>query len=340
MPGSEFTISDQSPFSGACTYSVYFPAGTFLPPSVSSVSVTSVVTFVVGWVLSRTLFPQNYQLLYAIGWLSSMTSLAHLAQVRVNQRRPLPRPAQQRKKAWHTWRPWPADVLDPAHRDFMRITLNSLAHSWGLWMAGPLYILRYVRELGASDAWLGLHATVGGVATIVGLLFWRWAGERLKPDRTFRLTIVSVGFFPALVALVPGLTPILLLDVFNGLFAGGINVSYATVLIKALPEDRRTEFYGLYATILNLGAFIAPLIAVALADLIGIQTALLICGALALVGSLTHWIWRVPSAPPPAPLLAAPAAEAPPLPAEPEATPVSYPAPEAVTDTPPAEPPA
>ncbi|MCC7360034.1 MAG: MFS transporter [Anaerolineales bacterium] len=309
-------------------------------------SVTSVVTFVVGWLLSHTLFPRNYQLLYALGWLSAMVSLAHLARVRVNHRPPPRRPAGRPKEAWRAWRPWPADLLDPAHRDFRRITLNALAHSWGLWMAAPLYILRYVRELDASDAWLGLHATVGGLATIVGLLFWRWAGERLKPDRTFRLTILSAGVFPALVALAPGLTPILLLDVFNGLFAGGINVSYATVLIKALPEDRRTEFYGLYATILNLGAFIAPLLAVALAGVIGIRAVLFICGILALLGSLTHWIWRVPSAAaPPLLLPAAPAVEAPPEPpvpalVAPEGTPVSYPAADPVTEAPPPEPPA
>jgi MFS family permease len=138
---------------------------------------------------------------------------------------------------------------------------------------------------------------VGGVATIVGLLFWRWAGERLKPDRTFRLTILSVGFFPALVALVPGLTPILVLDALNGLFSGGINVSYSTVLIKTLPEARRTEFYGLFAMVLNIGAFISPLIAVALAEVFGIRTMLLVCGILAGLGSLTHWIWRVPGPP-------------------------------------------
>ncbi len=271
-------------------------------------SVTSVITYAVGLGLSQTLFPNNYQVLYLAGWLCGMISLAHLARVRVNHRPPPPRPPAKPKQPWHAWRPWPADLLQPQHRDFVVIMLNSVAHSVGLWMAGPLYILRYVRELGASDAWLGLHATVGGVATIVGLLFWRWAGPRLKEDRTFRITILSVGFFPALVALVPGLTPILVLDALNGLFSGGINVSYSTVLIKALPEDRRTEFYGLFATVLNIGAFIAPLIAVVLADRFGIRNMLLVCGILAGLGSLTHWIWRVPGGrattallPPPSP---------------------------------------
>jgi len=257
-------------------------------------SVTSVLTYGVGLGLSQTLFPNNYQVLYVVGWLCGMTSLAHLAQVKVNHRPPPPLPYPRTKQPWHAWRPWPADLLAPEHRDFVVITLNSIAHSVGLWMAGPLYILRYVRELGASDAWLGLLATVGGVATIVGLLFWRWVGERLQPDRTFRLTILSVGFFPALVALVPGLTPILFLNALNGLFAGGINVSYSTVMIKTLPEARRTEFYGLFAMILNVGAFISPLIAVAAAEVVGIRTMLLVCGVLAGVGSLTHWIWRVP----------------------------------------------
>jgi hypothetical protein len=55
-------------------------------------SVTSVVTYAVGLGLSQTLFPNNYQVLYVVGWLCGMSSLAHLVQVRVSHRPPPPRP--------------------------------------------------------------------------------------------------------------------------------------------------------------------------------------------------------------------------------------------------------
>jgi MFS family permease len=155
-----------------------------------------------------------------------------------------------------------------------------------------------VRELGASDAWLGLHGTVTGVSTIVGLLFWRWAAERLREARTLRLTILSVGVFPLLVGLVPNLNAILLFDVFNGFFIGGINVSHINVLLKTLPEARRTEYMGLYAAVLNAGAFVCPLVSVALANWWGVGPTLVVCGVLALAGSCAHWLWPVPSRPP------------------------------------------
>jgi hypothetical protein len=68
---------------------------------------------------------------------------------------------------------WPADL--GAQPNFRQVLINSLLHQGGLWLASPLLILRFVRELDASDAWLGLHGTVMGVSTIVGLVFWRWA---------------------------------------------------------------------------------------------------------------------------------------------------------------------
>ena len=53
-------------------------------------------------------------------------------------------------------------------------------HGVGLWLASPLYILYYVRQLDASDAWIGLQATVLTATTIVGWLIWRRVSIRWR----------------------------------------------------------------------------------------------------------------------------------------------------------------
>jgi MFS family permease len=232
--------------------------------------------------------------MYVLGWLAAMICIGHWVPIiRGSQASPSAAPASPRPA--RKWQLWPANPGQ--YPDFVRILRNSLLHSVGLWMAGPLFILRYVRELGASDAWLGLLTTVTAASTILGLLFWRVAAERLREPATLRMTIVTVGFFPLLAGLSPNLTLILAFAVFNGFFAAGINVSHINVLLKTLPDASRSEYMGLYATVMNAGAFVFPLIGVALAGWLGIGTMLVVCGFVALLGSLAHWIWRVPGRP-------------------------------------------
>ena len=40
-------------------------------------------------------------------------------------------------------------------------------------MVRPLYVLFFVRELKASDGWIGLNSTLANVGVIIGYAFWR-----------------------------------------------------------------------------------------------------------------------------------------------------------------------
>ena len=268
--------------------------------SLINACVLSLVTFVVGQWLSRSPFPLNYQVIYVIAWVCGMISVTHLilASRALGERASVkpPRPAA----APGQWRLWPADL--GRQPDFVHFTLNSLLHNLALWLAGPLYVLYFVRQLGATDAWLGLYATVTSLSTIVGLLFWRRVAERIREARTVRLTVISVGFMPLLAGLLPNLGAMLVLTALNAFFTAGINISTINVLLKTLPDDRQPEFMGLYTAVLNAGAFAAPLVAVAVAGRWGLGPTLVGCGVVGVFGGLSHWVWRVPGplrAPPP-----------------------------------------
>jgi MFS-type transporter involved in bile tolerance (Atg22 family) len=128
----------------------------------------------------------------------------------------------------------------------------------------------------------------------VGLVFWRWAAERLREPRTLRLTILSLGFYPLLVGLSPHLTPILVFAALNGYFVAGVNLSHGNILLQSLPEGKRPEYMGVYSTIINAGAFVSPLVSVAVAGWLGLGPTLVICGGLALLGASSYFVWRVP----------------------------------------------
>ncbi len=269
----------------------------FAVRGIVSSCVISVVTFVTGQWLNAAPFPGNYQSTYTVGWICGLIGVSILA---LANGIPRPRPAQPLTApapvAPLSWRFWPADL---AHQhDFVRFTFNTILHSLALWLSAPLLVVYYVRSLGANDAWLGLLATVTSLSTIVGLFVWRGVAERWRVPRTLRWTVLSVGLLPLLVGLIPNLTVILVLAAFNGFMTAGITISHINVMLMTFPEDRRPQFMGLYSATINAGAFVAPLLAVALADRLGLGPTLVACGVIGLVGACAHWIWQVPGRPP------------------------------------------
>jgi sugar phosphate permease len=160
-------------------------------------------------------------------------------------------------------------------------------------MALPLYVLYFVRQLGATEGWLGINGTVASLATIVGFTIWRKIIQRRGEADILRLTIVCVGLYPVFVGLAESLTLILLGTAINGLLVPGVNLSHLNTLLRVTPPDERPAYTALYITTANMGAFVCPLLGVALANWVGLDAALVFCGALSILGSTSFWIWPV-----------------------------------------------
>jgi Na+/melibiose symporter-like transporter len=270
-------------------------AAVFAARNITSQATVSLMVFLCGQWLSRVDFPQNYQSLYLIGFLASMLSMYFLFKMQVPDSQPVEREIGARGKI----RSLPELVR--AAREaltgrpaFLRITVNTLLHGIGVWMAGPLYVLYFVRALDASDAWLGLNGTLASLGTIAGYSFWRWQMTRWGEPVTLKRTIVLAGLYAVLVGLTPSLPVILLYGVLNGLIAPGINLSHFNLLLKVTPPEARPRYTSIYMTIMNIGAFVCPLISVALADLIGLAPTLIGAGLLSMIGSTAFWWWPVP----------------------------------------------
>ena len=263
----------------------------------------SICGFLFGLWLEKAVFPINYQILYAFGFITSLLSFYYLLKVQVPDSR-VSSPARGRSqlnskgfpKMGHSWAAFRQVISN--HKGFVRITTNTLMHGIGIWMVGPLYILHYVRNLGATEAWLGLNGTVLTSATIIGFAFWRWLMGRWGEPVTLKRTILWVGCYPILVGLLPSLSLILIATAINGIMIPGVNLSHFNTLLKVTPEENRPGYTAAYMTIANLGAFICPLIGVALADHFGIIPTIIGCGILCVLGSTAFWLWPVQSSQP------------------------------------------
>ncbi len=245
---------------------------------------TTAGVFLAGLWLEYSDFPRNYQVMYLVGVAASMLSLYYILKLRVPDSAvpfpPAPRQPASFRSIWNGFRQ--AAATQP---DFMRIVGNTLAHGIGLWLVSPLYVLYFVRTLGANEGWIGLNNTVANLAPVVGYYVWQRAIHRWGENRILRWSISGIGLYPVLVGLTPDLTPILVWTALNGLVAPGINLSHFSMLLKVCPADERPAYLGIYTSVMNVGAFIMPLLGVYLADIFGLAPVLVVGGVICLAGS-------------------------------------------------------
>jgi len=266
-------------------------AAVFATRNIVNTSTMSIGMLLAGQWLNRIVFPLNYQVMYLLGFLASMVSLYYLVRVQVHDAPSRPHVAGAARSLGAQWRTLRQVARDQG--DFVRIMVDTLLYGLGAWTAAPLYILYFVRELDATDAWIGLHGTVANVSAIAGYALWRRLVERWGESKTLKRTVMGAGLYPLLVGLSPALTPILFAAGLNGLITPGVNLSHFNTLLKICPADRRPSFIGLYTTVMNAGAFLCPLIGVALAGRFGLAPTMIGCGVFWLLGALSFRIWPI-----------------------------------------------
>jgi MFS family permease len=158
-------------------------------------------------------------------------------------------------------------------------------------MTGPLYIILYVKQLKAPDSWLGLVNTLAYIGVILGYWLWRRIIRRTGEARTLLIALPLVCMFPFMVALVPNLTFVLFAAFIINVVSPGVDLSHSVIWYSLLPPESKYTATALYSATMNVGACIAPLIGVALADWIGIIPTLLIGGTLRLLGAAMFYIF-------------------------------------------------
>lgn len=247
----------------------------------------SICTLLFGLLLSHLEFPSNYQIMYVIGFAASCLSTFFLIKIEVPDATSMTKTqgvVQAVEVQLKTLREAFTD-----HPDFIRITRNTFFHGVGLWLASPIYILYFVKTLNADEAWIGIQGMVLSVATLIGYAVWRSLIKRWGEPAILKRVILTAGFYPLLIGFLPSLNLILIVVALYGLMAPGINLSHFNTLLRIIPEGNRPGYTALYITVTNFGAFISPLIGVAIANVIGSGPALIIFGILSILGSSSFW---------------------------------------------------
>ena len=148
----------------------------------------------------------------------------------------------------------------------------------------------FVRQLGATDGWIGLNSTLANIGVVSGYWVWRRIIHRLGEARCLLLALPLASLYPFMVSFFPNLPFILFAGFFINLVSPGVGLSHSMIFLELLPEGKKHTFTAIYSAVMNMGAFVGPLIGVAVSNVIGIPNTLLIGGTMRLLGAVLFYV--------------------------------------------------
>ncbi len=241
---------------------------------------TAVTVAIAGEVLDRLSFPINYQVVFmglsAGGLLSyAFSSRIELPDAELPPRKP-GRSLSQRFQNYVN--------LIRGERAFVSFTAKRFVFLSGTALAAPLFPLYFVREVHASDAWIGIINTAQTAILLVGYPLWsrQW---RVHGARFVLLwTTLGLTLYPALTALTHRVEWIVVYAGLSGIFQAGLDLVFFDELMRTVPSEYSATFVSLAQSSQYLSMVASPLIGTALADHIGLGGGLLVSAALRLLG--------------------------------------------------------
>jgi MFS family permease len=242
---------------------------------------STLAVLVVGKVLDAFPFPMNFQIIFIGGLITAQVSTFLVSLVRVpalNEAAPLQAgrtgaDADSTERAVHT-------------AFFWRHTASAVVFSLGFFLPSALYPIVQVDKLHASNGWIGVIATVSGLAAVLCSPFAARAVTRFGN----RVVLAAGGIVFTAVPIGAGLAPsvpayILVAAVMGGLTVA-INLALFQCLLDVAPLSQQMRYTAMYSMIVNGAVATGPLLGTFLLSAIGMSFTFGLSALLVLTGSL------------------------------------------------------
>jgi hypothetical protein len=264
---------------------------------------TAIAVAMVGKVLDAVAFPLNYQVVFmclSVGGLVSYYFSSHIT---------LPDTEPPTLTTGQSLGQRCQGFISLIRREkaFVSFTGKRLVYMTGTALALPLVPLYYVREVQASDAWIGAIAMTQTAVALLGYIFWTRQSRKRGSHFVLLATTLGMAFYPVLLALTHNLELIVVFAALAGIFQAGQDLVFFDELLKTVPARYSATFVSLAQSLEYLSRVAAPIIGTILADQVGLGAGLVLSGILRLVGfGLFAWQLRVQPVMPPSPVAVQP----------------------------------
>ena len=243
--------------------------------------ITLTIVPLMGSFLDWAAFPANYQIIFLVAFGGALLSTWHVNRIQTSE---MPLVTGRRRKF---------DLREvrgivQTSREFSLILLGTFVYQWGISLASPLFNIYYIQELGASDSWIGWRITLVSVASIAAYRFWPRRIETKGESTIISLATPMMALFPLLTGLTRSLTPNLFIVVIPGFFGAAVMLARYNILLRVSPDDRRPMYIAIYAILVNVAAFLAPLVGVSIAEWVGLPGVFFISAGLRLAAGLIY----------------------------------------------------
>ena len=245
---------------------------------------STLAAFFGGRLLDQIIFPINYQILFVIGFAASMMSSYYLTRIRL----PETVISQVRKTGTPRGAREFIAMLRGA-RAYSRFAFASFLFHWALFFAVPLYSIFWVRELHASDGWIGVFSMIGSATTIVFYPIWGRIAIRCGNRYVMALAAAGLAMYQLFTAIAPNVEWIMFVSFLGGVFTPGFGLAFFNGLLEVCPEENRASYIAGYSTLVNFAAFISPMIASSLTAVVDLHGLMFIGALLRFAGAV--WIW-------------------------------------------------
>jgi hypothetical protein len=249
----------------------------------STLGLTSAITVaLVGQILDRIGFPLNYQVVFLGLSVGGLISYYFSSRIQIPDSEPVPKPASQ--SAIRNIKEYIELISN--QRDFVSFSLKRLVYLSGVTLAAPIFPLYFVREVQATDSWIGIISTAHGAIMLVGYYIWTRQSRLHGSKIVLLLTTLGMSLYPAMVASTKQVELIVVFAAMAGIFQAGLDLVFFDELMKTVPIKYSATFVSLAQSMQYLSIIAFPLVGTFIADQIGLTAALLTSAGLRFVGFL------------------------------------------------------
>jgi len=244
---------------------------------------TAIAAFVVGQVLDAMRFPINYQVVFiatAVGGLISYYFSSRIVipeNTAANIQRPRFSFLQQYREYMH---------IIATEKPFISFVIKRTVFLTGTTLGIPLFPIYFVRVVELSNSWIAGITTAQTAVMVIGYFYWTRQSRARGARPVLIWTTMALALYPIFVAFTTEPWVIVVLAGAVGIFQAGLDLVFFDELMNTIPPEFSATFVSFAQSLQYFSSIVSPLLGTFLADQFGVGTALIVAGAVRLVGSL------------------------------------------------------